>query len=134
LVVESSVETFDDMISKVGSIEKVESPGDEDFLQAYYPNWPNQVELHLDSGYNMFSYHWHRYNRMYDYSFSSNVKPIKVVRYIGEDKPWRLYRIYKERSLGQALYHFLRRRLKYPELRMVHKVNCLWFNQFRELI
>jgi alpha-N-acetylglucosamine transferase len=133
LVVEPSVETFNDMTSKIGAIEKIKSPGDEDFLQAYYPEWPNQTELHLDSGYNMFSYYWHRYNRMYGYSFSSNIKPIKVVHYIGEDKPWRLYRTYRQMSLGQTVYQFLRRRLKYPELRKLHEANCLWFKQYREL-
>jgi alpha-N-acetylglucosamine transferase len=134
LVVEPSTEIFADMTSKIGSIEKVTSPSDEDFLNAYYSDWSNQEELHLDSGYNMFSFYWYRYKQLYGYNFSSKEKSIKVVHYIGEDKPWRLYRTYNEMSLGQTVYHFLRRRLKYPELRMVHKVNCLWFKQYRELI
>jgi glycogenin len=134
LVVEPSTEIFDDMLSKIGKIENIESPSDEDFLNAYYSNWSNHSELHLDNGYNMFSYYWHKYKQLYGYSFSSKKKPIKVVHYIGEEKPWRLYKVYKEMSLSQTAKLFFRNRLKYPELRMFHKANQLWFRCHRELM
>lgn len=132
LVVEPSTETFNDMISKIGSIEQVQSPSDEDFINAYYSDWTNQNELHLDNGYNIFSYHWHRYKEFYGYDFMSAKNPIKVVHYIGEDKPWRLYETYNDLSFVKAMYQFFRG-FKYPELRMLHQVNRLWFKYFREL-
>jgi glycogenin len=133
LVIEPSVEVFNDMLSKVGKIEKkVASPSDEDFLQAYYPDWANQKQLHLDSGYNMFSYYWKRYHQLYGYNFSSDRKPIKIVHYIGEDKPWKLYNSYSEMSVFQSAYQFLRN-FKYPHLRHLQKANQLWFKQYGEL-
>ena len=65
-VLEPSRSLFRDMISKVGKIEYLESGGtedrpkhgsDQDFLNAYYPDWPLQKELHLDHKYNMFHYY-----------------------------------------------------------------------------
>jgi len=133
LVVEPSQELFADMLSKIGKIERVASLGDEDFINAYYSDWPDQKELHLDNGYNIFSFHWHRYREIYGYNFSSIKNPIKVVHYIGEDKPWRVYRKHKQMSPLQNFYQFLRRRFKYPELRMVYTANSLWIKQYKEL-
>lgn len=133
LVVEPSMDIFNDMISKIGQIEKVESPSDEDLLNAYYSDWLMQEDLHLDNGYNIFSYHWHRYKEVYGYDFLSKNKPIKVIHYIGEDKPWRLYKTYKAMSLWQVIYQFLRR-FKYPELRMLNQANQLWFKCYKKLI
>lgn len=132
LVVEPSVQVFNDMLSKIGAIEKVEASSDEDFLNAYYEDWPNQEELHLDSTYNIFQYYWHRYNQLYGYSFIANKKPIKIVHYIGEEKPWRLYQIYKKTALPEAIKQFLRR-FKHRELRLLHQVNRLWFKSYQEL-
>ncbi len=132
LVIEPSVETYNDMIHKIGKIEKVDSPGDEDFLQAYYPDWANQKQLHLDSGYNIFSYYWKRYYQLYGYNFSSGRKPIKIVHYIGENKPWKLYQADKKMSIFQSAYQFLRH-FKYPELRSLYQANQLWFEQYEEL-
>lgn len=134
LVVEPSENLFSDMLSKIGKIEKVSSPSDEDFINAYYSNWPDQKALHLDNGYNIFSYHWHRYRQLYGYDFSSPKNPIKIVHYIGEDKPWRLYKKYQQMTPLQNFYQFLRRRFKYPELRMLHQANALWIKQYRELL
>jgi glycogenin glucosyltransferase len=133
LVIEPSMEVFNDMISKIGQIEEVASPSDEDLLNAYYSDWSGQGDLHLDNGYNIFSYHWHRYKEVYGYDFLSNNKPIKIVHYIGEDKPWRLYKTYKAMSLWQVIYQFFRR-FKYPELRMLHQANYLWFKCYKELL
>jgi glycogenin len=134
LVIEPSLELFNDMLSKVGKIEKkVASPSDEDFLQAYYPDWANQQQLHLDSGYNIFSYYWKRYHQLYGYDFSSDRKPIKIVHYIGENKPWLSYKTEREMSLFQSAYRFLRH-FKYPKVRDLHQANQLWFKQYGELI
>jgi len=132
LVVEPSTKMFDDMLSKIGHIENVDSPSDEDFLNAYYFDWPSREELHLDSGYNMFQYYWYRYNQVYGYDFSSTEKPMKVIHYIGEDKPWRLYETYRKMSFLQRVKQFFRR-FKHAELRRFHRANRLWFKQYKEL-
>ncbi len=65
IVIEPSHLLFNDMMSKVGKIENLESGGrdrtvhgsDQDFINAYFPDWHDQKELHLDHKYNIFHYH-----------------------------------------------------------------------------
>jgi glycogenin len=92
LVVEPSLKLFQDMLSKVGVIEKVKTGSDQDFLQAYYSNWPNQEELHLDHGYNIFYYDLDRYYQLFGYSFKSDQAILKVIHYAGDRKPWHMYK------------------------------------------
>lgn len=89
MVIEPSHELYRDMLGKVGKIEHVAKGGDQDFLQAYYPEWVGRPELHLDHGYNMFHCHLDRYRHL-GYTVGGGAKPVKVIHYIGGIKPWNL--------------------------------------------
>lgn len=86
LVVEPSTELFSDMVSQVGAIEGSQPGGDQAFLHAYFADWPNRKELHLDHTYNMFQKHIDRYHELFGYT----LEEIKVFHFIGETKPWTL--------------------------------------------
>lgn len=84
MVIEPSSKLYLDMISKVGKIEILESGGtndrphagsDQDFLNAYYPDWPNKKELHLDHKYNILHYYSDEYHKLFGYSFSGTDHP-----------------------------------------------------------
>lgn len=98
-VIEPSASLFKDMVSKIGSIEILESGGtferpktgsDQDFLNAYYPDWPQEERLHLDHKYNIFHYYLDEYNKECGYGFDKEDKPIKVIHYASYLKPWML--------------------------------------------
>jgi alpha-N-acetylglucosamine transferase len=98
IVIEPSGLLFSDMINKVGKIENLESGSgdkpvygsDQDFINAYFPEWPNQEELHLDHKYNMFHYHLDEYNRLFGYTIEDGLKPISVLHYASHLKPWNM--------------------------------------------
>ncbi len=96
-VAEPSSKLFKDMLSKIGKIEKLKSSGtrerpeygsDQDFLNAYYPNWPNQKKLHLDHRYNVFHYHLKEYANLFGYSIKGGVSPVFIIHYASFLKPW----------------------------------------------
>lgn len=98
-VLEPSHKLFEDMVSKVGKIEKIESGGtidkpkygsDQDFLNAYYPDWPNIDDLHLDHKYNIFHYYFDEYNKLFGYTIEDGVKPVSVIHYSSYLKPWNM--------------------------------------------
>jgi glycogenin len=133
LVVEPSLELFQDMLSKVGTIEKVETGSDQDFLQAYYLNWPEQKELHLDHGYNIFYYDLDSYSQLFGYSFSSDQYVLRVIHYAGDRKPWHMY---KERYGVKLLVKSLLRKL--TPIKIAHELQDesikLWFRHYRNLV
>lgn len=98
-ILEPSRVLFEDMINKVGKIEKLKSMGtferpqygsDQDFLNAYYPNWPQQSDLHLDHKYNIFHYYLDEYNEIFGYTIEDSVKPISILHYASYLKPWNM--------------------------------------------
>lgn len=104
-VLEPSHELFEDMMSKVGKIEKLESGGsidkprrgsDQDFLNAYYLDWPNQKELQLDHKYNIIHYLLDEYNESFGYSIENGPKPISILHYASYLKPWDINEKIKE--------------------------------------
>jgi glycogenin len=74
----------------------VTASGDQDLLNAYYPNWRTTPELQLDQGYNMFQcyldLHIEKHGFHLPHKFSKRSgeggKPIKIVHFIGPRKPW----------------------------------------------
>lgn len=99
IVIEPSHYLFNDMMSKVGKIENLESGGsedkpahgsDQDFINAYFPEWPNQKNLHLDHKYNLFHYHLDEYNKLFGYTIENSPKPISVIHYASYLKPWNI--------------------------------------------
>lgn len=104
-VLEPSHELFEDMMSKIGKIEKLESGGsidkprrgsDQDFLNAYYLDWPNQKELQLDHKYNIIHYLLDEYNESFGYSIENGPKPISILHYASYLKPWDINEKIKE--------------------------------------
>lgn len=98
-VLEPSRVLFEDMISKIGKIEKLKSMGtherpqhgsDQDFLNAYYPDWPRLEDLHLDHKYNIFHYYLDEYNELFGYTIEDGVKPISILHYASYLKPWNM--------------------------------------------
>lgn len=97
MVIEPSRELFEDMVSKIGKIETLKSGGaalkpqhgsDQDFINAYFRDWPNQKELHLDHKYNIFHYYLEEYNKFFGYTIEDSDKPISIIHYANYSKPW----------------------------------------------
>lgn len=99
LVVEPSQAVFDDLLRKVGVLE-TKTAGDQAFLHAYFPEWPERQELHLDHRYNLFQIHLDQYANRFGYKIArgrrlileeeEDEKTVNVVHYIGRDKPWTI--------------------------------------------
>jgi Glycosyl transferase family 8 len=87
MVIEPAFSLYDDMIAQLAALYNP-AGGDQDFLQAYYPDWADRPELHLDHGYNLFHTHLDRYQQLFGYQINDAQKPVKVVHFIGEYKPW----------------------------------------------
>ena len=98
IVIEPSHLLFNDMMSKVGKIENMELGGgnkpirgsDQDFINAYFPEWPNQGSLHLDHKYNIFHYHLDEYNKLFGYTIDDGHKPISIIHFASYLKPWNI--------------------------------------------
>jgi glycogenin len=97
MVIEPSWQLYEDMLAKLPELY-LPAGGDQDFLNAYYPDWPHQPEKHLDHSYNIFHEHVDRYQQLYGYELnggkrkgdwsSADRKAIKVIHFVGERKPW----------------------------------------------
>ncbi len=102
MVIEPAFSIYDDMMAKLPLLY-TPSGGDQDFLHAYYPDWANRPELHLDHTYNVFHTHLDRYHQLFGYELTrdrqardrqasdrqaSSRPPVKVIHFIGEYKPW----------------------------------------------
>ena len=57
--------------------------GDQDILSAYFSDWPQDKNLHLPEGYNVFFDHYHHYIKHGE---------VKGLHFIGKIKPWMLSR------------------------------------------
>lgn len=57
--------------------------GDQDVLNEYYSDWMSKKELHISENYNVFLMY-------YDYYKKHSVESIKVIHFIGKQKPWML--------------------------------------------
>lgn len=131
MVIEPSHLLFDDMMDKVGRIENLESGGDDqkpirgsdqDFINAYYPDWPNWKHLHLDHKYNLFHYHLDEYSKLFGYSIKDGVRPVKVIHYASYLKPWDI----KQEDLNKLLINTD----KSLELEAIH----LWIDSFHNIV
>jgi glycogenin len=87
MVIEPSQALYTDMLAKLPDLY-LPAGGDQDFLNAYYPDWPQQPEKHLDHAYNIFHEHVDRYQQRHGYQLKGDRKAIKVIHYVGERKPW----------------------------------------------
>lgn len=66
--------------------------GDQDIINAYYNEWPNLKNLHLDDGYNMFYSDIDAYVERHGYVLSpqrqDDARLVRVVHFVGRHKPW----------------------------------------------
>jgi glycogenin glucosyltransferase len=99
LVVTPNASVFSDMVARIGHLEKLSSGGtadtpragsDQDFINAYYPDWSQRTRLHLDHKYNMLHYHLDRYNQMFGYGLEPTARSVSVVHFASYLKPWTL--------------------------------------------
>jgi lipopolysaccharide biosynthesis glycosyltransferase len=99
VVVEPNRVLFEDMLHKVGHIEKEKGKGDQAFLHSYFNQWPEHNELHLDHVYNLFFYDINAYKKAHGYYLDLKVrynndnydpKRVKIIHYVGPRKPWNM--------------------------------------------
>ena len=124
MVFEPSNELFNKMVNDIGKIEKEKGKGDQSFLHEFYKNWPNEKKLHLNHTYNIFHIHLDSYARKFNYRLEEKIRYdneqddtlVKIIHYIGEDKPW--YRIKKLKN---------NKTIKTLE----DKANRIWYKKYR---
>jgi lipopolysaccharide biosynthesis glycosyltransferase len=100
-VVTPSISLRNDMLSRIGRIETTTSGGtaqkprfgsDQDFVNAYYSDWPQRGDLHLDHRYNMLHYHLDAYHNRFGYTLTPGPNRVAVIHYASYLKPWMLSR------------------------------------------
>ena len=66
--------------------------GDQDVVNAYYPDWPDRKDLHLDEGYNIFYSDLDAYIDQHGYQMladnNHSLKNVHVIHFVGPQKPW----------------------------------------------
>ena len=89
LVIKPNQKMYHDMISKVSLLPSKDG-SDQGFLQSYFPDWENEIILHLDQGYNMFSGFLNQFHHLFFYDFAAKTprKVIKMIHFWGDNKPW----------------------------------------------
>lgn len=107
IVLEPSTTIFEHMKSQVGLIEKELGKGDQAFLHQYYHDWHEKTDLHLPHIYNIFDIHLKSYKKHFGYYLDTNIqtnnknfdeKRVKIVHYIGKNKPWNMVEEIKNRT------------------------------------
>lgn len=96
MVVEPSKEIEEEMIQ----IAKVMIPemqaknlplGDQDVINAYFPDWFEHKDLILDDGYNLYAHYLQSYMRHERYAIDEKGKrKINVIHFVGKEKPWMM--------------------------------------------
>lgn len=88
-----------DMLARIGTIECLTAGGtilkplrgsDQDFVNAYYSDWRQRAELHLDHKYNMLHYCLDGYNANFGYTLTPGPKHVATVHFASYRKPWHL--------------------------------------------
>jgi alpha-N-acetylglucosamine transferase len=93
LVIEPSSAVFNDMMAKISTL-KSSDWGDQGFIHAYYPRWPEQQDLHLPHIYNMPIEFIDQYGTELGYrlpsSEKSDSKTIRIIHYWRAYRPWQV--------------------------------------------
>ena len=99
MVIRPSKKLFNNMIKKIGKIESLDVEGDknratagsdQDFINAYYPKWPQKKYLHLDHRYNIIHYFIDEYCSQFKYTIENGKNNISVIHYASYIKPWTI--------------------------------------------
>jgi glycogenin glucosyltransferase len=87
-------ETLDNALREAAA-DRRDVLGDQDLINAFYPDWPASGSLQLHQGYNVFHPDLDAYVRSGHYAWPSSAErpstapqPIKVLHFIGGLKPW----------------------------------------------
>jgi hypothetical protein len=92
MVIEPDGQVFSDMLRRIETLPSKEG-GDQGFLHAYFPAWPQRPALHLDHRYNVATDLLERYCRELPYHWPGPAADpgkttIAVLHFWGPDKPW----------------------------------------------
>ena len=91
--------------------------GDQDILQAYYTDWPQQSELNMGEKYGIIAYYAKYYEKHLGYKYTNQMEDshsVAVIHYAGEMKPWMLH---------WSPLSVLKQELQLAALRLLHKRN-----------
>lgn len=81
-----------DLVQKIPEvIMQKDICGDQDVLQLYYPDWPQQPEKNMGEKYGIFAQYSSYYEKHLGYTYTNdteNPKSVAVIHFIGEKKPW----------------------------------------------
>lgn len=91
--------------------------GDQDILQAFYPEWPQHKELDMGEKYGVIASYASYYEKHLGYHYTNVIKDPKavaIIHYAGEKKPWMQY---------WGPMSVLKQELHLAMLRLVHKRN-----------
>lgn len=91
--------------------------GDQDVLQLYYPDWPQQPEKNMGEKYGVFAQYASYYEKHLGYTYTNdkeNPQSVAVIHFIGETKPWMQH---------WSLLSVLKQELQLVVLRLLHKRN-----------
>jgi len=93
MVVEPNLRIEEEMVNLaqriIPEMQKAGKPvGDQDVINAYFPDWFSNKHLILDDGYNLYAHYLQYHMRHEGYTLSNKGKPIFVIHYVGSEKPW----------------------------------------------
>lgn len=77
--------TFTGLIHTLNSFKQNTKFGDQDIINKYFFNWNQQIELHLNEGYNVIA-------RFEPFYYSRNY-PIYSIHFTGAKKPWQFSKL-----------------------------------------
>ena len=70
--------------------------GDQDVINAYFPDWFEHKDLILDDGYNLYAHYLQSYIRHEGYAVNVQGKrKIYVIHFVGKEKPWMMNTCYR---------------------------------------
>lgn len=96
MIIEANISTMEIMLNLILPVYKKRkeqglATGDQDIINEYIEDWYiNNKELVLPESYNLFFNYIDIYSKKYNFKYNNPVKSqtIKVVHFIGKDKPW----------------------------------------------
>jgi len=92
LVIKPDAKVFEILISLIPSVtKKLEKCGDQDvIIEHFIEKWRNNKNLHLDDKYNMIFPYSDFYIKNFNYTLNQRLsqKNIKIMHFIGAEKPW----------------------------------------------
>lgn len=81
-----------DLVQKIPEvIMQKDICGDQDVLQLYYPDWPQQPKKNMGEKYGVFAQYASYYEKHLGYTYTNdkeNPQSVAVIHFIGEMKPW----------------------------------------------